>query len=62
MGDLKNLEIREKSRMKNVPFWMIAEACGISAGTFTVWMRKELPEEKRRRVLAAIDAIAAQRT
>ncbi len=61
MGELKNLIIREKSRVENVPFWMIADACGVSASTFTVWMRKELPDDKRERVLAAIDAIVARR-
>lgn len=54
MEDKENQEIRDKARNANLPLWRIADACGVTAGTFTVWLRKELSGEKRERVLSAI--------
>ena len=59
--ELENVEIRNRSRIDNIKFWQIAKELGITASTFTVWMRTELPEDKRKRVDAAIDAILARR-
>lgn len=59
--ELENVEIRNRSRIANIKFWQIAKELGITASTFTVWMRTELPEDKRQRVDAAIDAILARR-
>lgn len=53
----------ERSRMaeSKVKYWELAEALGISPSTLTVWLRHELPDDKRQRVNACIDAIIARR-
>ena len=61
MKHLKNNEIREKARNYGVAFWLIADELGIAANTLSTWLRHELPEEKRQKVDAAIDAIIARR-
>ena len=58
---MKNLTIREKAGKYGIAFWVIAEKLGISASTFSVWMRTELSSERRQRVDEAIDAIIAER-
>lgn len=58
---MKNTEIREKARKYGVAFWMIADELGIAANTLSTWLRHELPEDKRQRVDAAIDAIVKRR-
>ena len=57
----ENVDIRDRARIDNIKFWEIAKELGITASTFTVWMRTELPEDKRHRVDAAIDAIVKRR-
>ena len=39
--ELENVEIRNRSRIANIKFWQIAKELGITASTFTVWMRTE---------------------
>ena len=57
----ENSTLRDRSRIEDVKFWEIAKELGITASTFTVWMRSELSDERRQRVEEAIDAILAQR-
>lgn len=56
-----NQDIRAAMNESDVKFWECAERIGISAGTLTVWLRRELPEEKKAMVLTAIETIAAER-
>ncbi len=58
---LKNNEIRDRAKKYGVAFWQIADELGIAANTFSTWLRYELSNEKRERVMAAIDAIIARR-
>ena len=58
---MKNLEIRDKARIANVHFWQIARKLGCNATTFSVWLREELPDEKRQRILDVIDELVAER-
>lgn len=37
--------------------WQIAEAIGIADTTFSKWLRKELPEDKRNLILVAIEKL-----
>jgi hypothetical protein len=40
-----------------IPNWLIAEKLNIHEITFIRWMRKEMIEEKKLKVLAAIDEV-----
>ncbi len=62
MKEQKNKELRDKARRANLPLWEVADACGVTAGTLTVWLRKELTGEKRERVLTAINDLAEGRS
>ncbi len=52
--------IRNKITESRLTHWQVADACGISACTLSVWLRKELSGDKKRRVENAIDALATQ--
>lgn len=58
---MNNTEIRVLAAERRIKMWQIADAIGIADTTFSKWMRRELPEDKKRQVLEAIDAIAARR-
>ena len=61
MKEQKNEDIRAKARTADIRLWEVAEECGVTAGTLTVWLRRELNGERREQVLTAIDAIIARR-
>ena len=54
----ENQEIRKSAQVAGVRNWEIAEYIGVSEGTLCRWMRRELPEDKKRQILAAIILIA----
>ena len=56
-----NQDIRAAMNDNSIKFWECAERVGISAGTFSVWMRRELPAEKKAEVFNAINAIVQSR-
>ena len=56
----ENQDVRDNARIKDVPHWMIAREVGVTASTFSVWLRTEMAPERKAKVLAAIDAIAAR--
>ena len=58
---MNNLDIRSRARETGVKLWEIAAYIGINPTTMTVWLRRELPEEKKQAMMKAIDAIAAER-
>ena len=51
---LANTEIREEIKRSYLKYWEVADRLNISAVTFTVWLRHELPKEKKQLVLNAI--------
>ena len=61
MKTMANQEIRQEAKRVSVPFWAIADALAISEPTITRMLRRELPDEDRERVLAAIERLAADR-
>lgn len=56
-----NREVRAYAIEKGVLLWKVAEAIGISDSSFSRKLRRELPEEERKRILRIIDEIAAER-
>lgn len=51
---MSNLFIRKEISRNNLRYWEVAEQIGISNGQFSVWLRTQLSEERKQRVLTAI--------
>lgn len=60
MKKRENQDVRDKIRIADVPYWMIAREVGITASTFSVWLRTEMEPERKNKVFAAIDTVAAR--
>lgn len=56
-----NKTIRRMLKDAKLKQWEVADEAGISAVTFTVWMRKPLEPEQKERVLEAIKRLKAKR-
>lgn len=54
---MANEEIRELIRKKRLRHYEIAEALGVNEFTFSRWLRNELPDEKKKLVINAINDI-----
>lgn len=54
---MKNLELRQLIVEKRIKFYEIAHEIGIAPTTFTIWMRDELTEDKKNKVMNAIDSL-----
>ena len=50
----ENQGVRRAARAAGVPLWRVAAAIGVSEPTLTRWLRAPLPEDKERRIMAAI--------
>lgn len=58
---MTNVTIRNAAREAGVHHWEVAEALGISEGSFCRRMRHELPEAEQARILTIINDISEQR-
>ena len=58
---MANQEIRQELRKANVRQWEVADSLGISEFTFTRWLRKELPADRKSAVLSSIHHLATQK-
>ncbi len=54
---MKNNDIRQMIRVLRLHHYEVAERIGISKTTFCVWLRSELTEERRSRVMKAIEEL-----
>ena len=54
---MSNKNIRELIFSENLKMWQVAEKVGISASQFSVWLRTPLNDERKERVLTAIDEL-----
>ena len=54
---MKNIELRNLIVEKRIKFYEIAREVGIAPTTFTIWMRDELSNEKKTKVMNAIEAL-----
>ena len=52
-----NEEIRCAMKAANVKQWQIADALGIHEKTFCVWLRHELPADKKKEILDVIEKL-----
>ena len=58
---MHNKDLRYEFRIANVRQWEVAEAIGISEMTFVKWLRRELPEEKKKLVREALRKVIDDR-
>ena len=49
-----NSEIRDALEAADIKYWELASQLRISPSTLTVWLRHELPSERKRLVLNAV--------
>lgn len=54
---LNNIEIRKAIEKKRLKYYEVAHALGITQHTFSHWMQNELSDERKARVLKAIESI-----
>lgn len=57
----KNRDVRDFLKAKRVFMWEVAERIGVHETTVIRWMRTELPEDKKRKIMEAAAAVAAAR-
>lgn len=58
---MNNLLIRQEAKRSGVALWEVAETLGVADSTLYRHLRRELPAEEQKKVLAAIRNIAAQK-
>lgn len=58
---MQNEAIRASISASGLKYWEVADAIGIADTTFARWLRHELPEEKQKQILAAIDRLEKER-
>lgn len=58
---LANTDIRIAAKNKGVRLWEVAETLKISEPTMTRKLRRELPQDEKRRIFEIIDEIAAEK-
>ena len=51
---MENRNIRRAIRESGHYQWEVAELLGISEGLFSRWLRRELPEEKKQKILQVV--------
>lgn len=59
MNSKPNADIRTAIRESNLRQYQVAEKIGVSEFTFIRWMRNELSDERKQRILAAIKELSA---
>ncbi len=52
-----NADIRQMIKEAGLYQWQVAQACGVTEGTFIVWLRKELSATRKQMILEAIDSL-----
>ena len=57
MADIKNLEVRMKIFESGLNHWEVAGALGVSATTFSRWLRFEMTPSKKEEVIKAINEL-----
>ena len=58
---MPNFEIKQKIAISFIPKWRIAKAIGIADATFSRWLREELTDERKQKVLDALEKLVTER-
>ena len=54
--NVNNIDIRELIQRKRLKYFEVAQAAGINQHTLSHWLQTELSDERRERLLKAIDS------
>lgn len=54
---MASVDIKRAARGSMIPLWKIARKLNVSEMTVTRWLREELPEDKRARIMDAIEQL-----
>lgn len=57
-----NMDIKLKAAGSGVPLWKVADRLGIADTSLSRKLRKELPEEEKKKIFSIIDQLAAERS
>lgn len=57
---MNNRDIRNAAGGYGIRLWQVAEAIGMNESAFSRKLRKELPQEEKVQILAAIDALSKE--
>lgn len=60
MGNTANKDIRNAAGGYGIRLWQVAEAIGMNESAFSRKLRKELPHEEKKKILAAIEKLAKE--
>lgn len=55
-----NQELRDRLRVRNIPYWQLGEAAGISENTVVRWLRTPLTDERKKVLLSALDRLTGK--
>ena len=58
---MRNEEIRIALFQHNIKQWEVAEQLGVSEITICRWLRSELPDDKKTRIMSAINKLAEEK-
>lgn len=58
---MKNVKIREEAKRAGVYLWEVAERWGCNDGNFSRKLRRELPEDEQKKIMAIIDELAREK-
>ena len=56
--DIRNKDIRDYARIKDVRLWQIAEELGICDASFSRMLRKEFDDSKKEEIISIIDKLS----
>lgn len=56
----ENQTVRKAAKSAGIPLWKVAAAIGVSEPTIIRWLRFQLPEDKERRIMAAIAELSQE--
>ena len=57
---MRNKDVKDYIKSKNVPFWRCAERLGISDSSFSRMLRYKITDEKKEKIKRIADELAEQ--
>lgn len=55
---MNNKDLRDYAKSKGVKLWQIAEKLNINDGNFSRKLRKELPDQEKKKIIMIVDEVA----
>ena len=55
---MNNMDLRDYAKSQGVKLWQIAEKLNINDGNFSRKLRKELPDQEKKKIIMIVDEVA----